>query len=184
LKDNAKERFIEEKDLLEDTPDEVLRDAKIALPYKDDKGNEREAELRLISYYDPEMNKAFYFLTNLFEEEAKQIALLYKKRWQVELLFKKIKQNFPLQYFYGENKNAIQIQLWCTLIALLLITFMKKQLTKRWGFSSLISLLQKHLFTYAKFTDFFNNVNAYAVEFTKNRSAQEDFQQELNFSSG
>jgi hypothetical protein len=61
---------------------------------------------------------------------------------------------------------------------------MKKQLTKRWGFSSLISLLQKHLFTYAKFTDFFNNVNAYAVEFTKNRSAPEDFQQELNLSSG
>ncbi|MDT0293558.1 IS4 family transposase [Mesonia ostreae] len=184
LKDNAKERFIGEKDLLGDTPDEVLRDAKIALPYKDNKGNEKEAELRLVSYYDPQMNKAFYFLTNLFEEEASQIALLYKKRWQVELLFKKIKQNFPLQYFYGENKNAIQIQLWCTLIALLLITFMKKQLTKRWGFSSLISLLQKHLFTYAKFTDFFNNVNAYAVEFTKNSSVQEESQEKLNFSSG
>lgn len=184
LKDNAKERFVEEKDLLTDTPDEVLRDAKIALPYKDDQGNERETKLRLISYYDPEINKAFYFLTNLFEEEAEQIALLYKKRWKVELLFKKIKQNFPLQYFYGENRNAIQIQLWCTLIALLLITFMKKQLTKQWGFSSLISLLQKHLFTYAKFTDFFNNVNAYAVEFTKNRVRQEELQQKFNFSSG
>lgn len=51
------------------------------------------------------------------------------------------------------------------------------------GFSSLISLLQKHLFTYAKITDFFNNVDAYVVEFTKNRSEQEEFQQELNFSS-
>ncbi|SHG46695.1 Transposase DDE domain-containing protein [Salegentibacter echinorum] len=139
--------------------------------------------MRLVSYYDPEMNKAFYFLTNLFEEEASQIALLYKKRWQVELLFKKIKQNFPLQYFYGENKNAIQIQLWCTLIALLL-TFMKKQFTKRWGFSSLISLLQKQLFTFAKFIDFFNNVNAYALEFTKNSSVQEESQEKLNFSSG
>ena len=184
LKDNAKERFIEEKDLLKDTPDEVLRDAKIALPYKDNGGNEREAELRLVSYYDPEMKKAFYFLTNLFDEPAERIALLYKKRWQVELLFKKMKQNFPLQYFYGENQNAIQIQLWCTLIALLLITFMKKQLTKQWGFSSLISLLQKHLFTYAKFTDFFNNINGYAVEFIKNHSRQEDLQQKLDFSSG
>jgi len=184
LKDNAKERFIEEKDLLKGTPDEVLRDAKIALPYKDEQGNEREAELRLISYYDPEQEKAFYFLTNLFDEKPEQIALLYKQRWQVELLFKKIKQNFPLQYFYGENQNAIQIQLWCTLIALLLITFMKKQLTKRWGFSSLISLLQKHLFTYAKFTDFFNNIDRYAVEFIKNRSQQEDLQQKLQFPSG
>lgn len=85
---------------------------------------------------------------------AEQIAMLYKKRWEIELLFKKIKQNFPLQYFYGDNKNAIQIQIWCTLIALLLITFMKKQLTKSWSFSNLISLMQKHLFTYVKFTDF------------------------------
>jgi hypothetical protein len=183
LKNNAKERFVEEKDLLGDTPDEVLRDAEIALPYKDEKGKEKEAKLRLVSYYDPKKGKAFYFLTNLFDERPEQIALLYKKRWQVELLFKKIKQNFPLQYFYGENQNAIQIQLWCTLIALLLITIMKKKLTKRWGFSSLISLLQKHLFTYAKFTDFFNNVNAYAVEFTKKRSQQEEFQQKMNFSS-
>jgi hypothetical protein len=60
---------------------------------------------------------------------------------------------------------------------------MKKKLTKRWGFSSLISLLQKHLFTYAKFTDFFNNVDQYAVEFTKKRSQQEEFQQKMNFSS-
>ncbi|HLS29619.1 MAG TPA: transposase [Flavobacteriaceae bacterium] len=161
-----------------------LKDAKIALSYKDEQESEKEAELRLISYYDPEQEKAFYFLTNLFDEKPEQIALLYKKRWQVELLFKKIKQNFPLQYFYGKNQNAIQIQLWHTLTALLLITFMKKQLTKRWGFSSLISLLQKHLFTYAKFTDFFNNIDRYAVEFIKNRSKQEDFQQKLQFPSG
>lgn len=183
LKNNARERFIEEKDLLENTPDEVLRDADIALPYKDGEGNEKEAKLRLVSYYDPERKKAFYFLTNLFDEKAEIIALLYKKRWQVELLFKKIKQNFPLQYFYGENQNAIQIQIWCTLIALLLITYMKKQLTKQWGFSSLISLLQKHLFTYAKFTDFFNNVDSYAVEFIKNCNKKEDFQQKMDFSS-
>jgi hypothetical protein len=76
----------------------------------------------------------------------------------VELLFKKIKQNFPLQYFYGESQNAIQIQLWCTLIMLSLITVMQKSLTKRWAFLNLISLLQKHLFTYIKFKDFFDNI--------------------------
>lgn len=184
LKNNAKERFIKEKDLLENTPDEVLRDAEIALPYKDEEGNKKETKLRLVSYYDPKREKAFYFLTNLFDEEPEKIALLYKKRWQIELLFKKIKQNFPLQYFYGENQNAIQIQLWCTLIALLLITLMKKQLTRPWGFSSLISLLQKHLFTYVKFTDFFNNVNKFAVEFIKNRNKHEEIQHKLNFESG
>lgn len=184
LKNNAKERFVGEKDLLENTPDEVLRDAEIALPYTSDRGKQKEAKLRLVSYYDPERKKAFYFLTNLFDERPEQIALLYKKRWQVELLFKKIKQNFPLQYFYGENQNAIKIQLWCTLIALLLITIMKKKLKKRWGFSSLVSLLQKHLFTYAKFTDFFDNVDRFAMEFIKKRNSREEIQQKIHFSGG
>ncbi len=129
LKNNAKERFIKEYDLLEATSNEVLRDAQIALAYKNEQGEQQEAILRLVSYYHKEKNKVYYFLTNLFDLPAEKIALLYKKRWEVELLFKKIKQNFPLQYFYGDNKNAIQIQIWCSLIALLLITFMKRQLT-------------------------------------------------------
>jgi hypothetical protein len=181
LKNNAKERFIKEYDLLEATPNEVLRDAQIALAYKDEQGEQQEAILRLVSYYHKEKNKVYYFLTNLFDLPAEQIALLYKKRWEVELLFKKIKQNFPLQYFYGDNKNAIQIQIWCSLIALLLITFMKRQLTKPWAFSNLVSLLQKHLFSYVKFTDFFNNVDAFAVEFVKNKGKPEELQEELQF---
>ena len=156
LKDNAKDTLIEEYDLEPATSDQVLRDVKIALEYEQD-GERKQVELRLVSYYHPEKNKVYYFLSNLFDETPDKIALLYKKRWEIELLFKKNKQNFPLQYFYGDNQNAIQIQIWCTLIVLLLITFMKRQLTKSWSFSNLVSLLQKHLFTYAKFTDFFNN---------------------------
>lgn len=157
LKNNAKEELVEEYDLDDATPDEILRDAKIRLKYKED-ATEKEVELRLVSYFDVEKNRCFYFLTNLFDLKPQEIADLYKKRWAVELLFKKIKQNFPLQYFYGESQNAIQIQLWCTLIMLLLITVMQKSLTKRWAFSNLISLMQKHLFTYIKFKDFFDNI--------------------------
>jgi IS4 transposase len=138
-------------------------------------------ELSLVSFYHQEKNKAYYFVTNLFDLPAEQIAMLYKKRWEIELLFKKIKQNFPLQYFYGDNQNAIQIQIWCTLIALLLITFMKKQLIKSWSFSNLVSLLQKHLFTYARFTDFFNNVDGFAKEFVKNKGNPEEIQEKLQF---
>lgn len=58
---------------------------------------------------------------------------------------------------------------------------MKKQLTKSWSFSNLVSLLQKHLFTYVKFTDFFNNVDAYAKEFVKNKGNPEDFQQKFEW---
>ena len=157
LKNNAKEELVEEYDLDDATPNEILRDAKIKLKYKED-GVEKEVELRLVSYFDAEKSRCFYFLTNLFELKPQEVADLYKKRWQVELLFKKIKQNFPLQYFYGESKNAIQIQLWCTLIVLLLVTVMQKSLTKKWAFSNLISLMQKHLFTYIKFKDFFDNI--------------------------
>ncbi|OAD46461.1 transposase [Polaribacter atrinae] len=130
LKNNAKETLLEEFDLEQATPDNILRDAKIGLNYKDDNGLEKQVELRLVSFYHQEKNKAYYFISNLFELPAEQIAMLYKKRWEIELLFKKIKQNFPLQYFYRDNKNAIQIQIWSTLIALLLITVMKKKLTK------------------------------------------------------
>ena len=137
---NAKETLLKEFDLVEATPNEVLRDAKIALKYKNKQGEELQVELRLVSYYHKEKNKAYYFLTNLFDLPAQQIVDLYKKRWEVEMLFKKIKQNLPLQYFYGENKNAIQI--WCTLISLLLITLMKKQLSKVWSFSNLMSLFK------------------------------------------
>ena len=181
LKNNAKEKLLEEFDLLEATPDEVLRDAKIALKYKDNKGLAQQVELRLVSFYHKEKNKVYYFLTNLFDLPAEQIAMLYKKRWEIELLFKKIKQNFPLQYFYGDNQNAIQIQIWCTLIALLLITVMKKQLTKSWSFSNLVSLLQKHLFSYVNFVDFFNNVDSFAKEFVKNKGNPTDYQKSLKF---
>lgn len=157
LKNNAKEELIEEYELDDATPNEILRDAKIKLKYKED-GIVKEVELRLVSYFDIEKSRCFYFLTNLFDLKPQEIADLYKKRWKVELLFKKIKQNFPLQYFYGESKNAIQIQLWITLIVLLLVTVMQKSLTKKWAFSNLISLMQKHLFTYIKFIDFFDNI--------------------------
>lgn len=174
LKSNAKERFIKEFDLPEATPNEILRDAQIALAYKNEQAEQKETVLRLVSYYHAEKNKVYYFLTNLFDLPAQQIALFYKKRWAIELLFKKIKQNFPLQYFYGDNKNAIQIQIWVTLIALLLITIMKRTLSKPWAFSNLVSLLQKHLFTYAKFTDFFNNLEDFAKQYIKSKGNRQD----------
>lgn len=181
LKNNAKDIFIEEFDLPDSASDQILKDAKIALKFKDENKNEKQVELRLVSFYHNENDKVYYFLTNLFDESADKIALLYKKRWKIELLFKKIKQNFPLQYFYGENKNAIEIQIWSTLIALLLITVMKKCLTKTWSFSNLVSLMQKHLFSYVKFTDFFNNMDKFTKDFVKNKGAPDTVQSTMQF---
>lgn len=97
-----------------------------------------------MSYHD-EQNRYFEFLTNNFDIEAEEIAFLYKKRWGIELLFKKMKQNFQLHYFYGENENAIYTQLWCTLIAQLLLTVTQKVSQTKKAFSVVATLVRIHL---------------------------------------
>jgi len=79
LKKNAKERFIKEFELEEATPNEVLKDSKIGLKFRDKNAQVKEVELRMISYYHEQKNTVFYFLTNLFDEPAENIANLYKK---------------------------------------------------------------------------------------------------------
>lgn len=73
------------------------------------------------------------------------------------MLFKQIKQNFPLKYFYGESENAIKIQIWVTLIANLLLMVMQKRLTRRWSFSGLATMMRITLMYYVNFYSLFNN---------------------------
>lgn len=100
--------------------------------------------LRKVCYQD-EQNRYFEFLTNNFDITAEEVAFLYKKRWGIELLFKKMKQNFQLHYFYGENVNAIYTQVWCTLIAQLLLTVIQKMAQAKKAFSVVASLIRIHL---------------------------------------
>ena len=86
--------------------------------------------------------KLIPLLSNDMESEPTEIIEMYRKRWEIELLFKQIKQNFPLKYFYGESANAIKIQIWVTLIANLLLTIMKKGLTHSWSFSGLATMIR------------------------------------------
>jgi adenylate cyclase class IV len=104
----------------------------------------RTLRLRKISYQD-ERNRYYEFLCNNFEISAEEIAFLYKKRWGIELLFKKMKQNFQLHFFYGENVNAIYTQVWCTLIAQLLLTVIQKMAMTKKAFSVVASLVRIHL---------------------------------------
>ena len=129
----------------------VLKDQTIELTYhpEDDNGKKRldqkkTLRLRKVCYQD-ERNRYFEFLTNNFDIEAEEVAFLYKKRWGIELLFKKMKQNFQLHYFYGENENAIRIQVWCTLIAQLLLTVVQKMAQTKKAFSVVASLIRVHL---------------------------------------
>lgn len=86
---------------------------------------------RIITYVDIKKGrqpKLVSLLTNDFDMTLETIVAIYRRRWQIESLFKQIKQNFPLRYFYVESYNAIKIQIWVTLIANLLISLLQSSL--------------------------------------------------------
>lgn len=112
---------------------------------------------RIITYVDIKKHKLVSLLTNDMESDPNEIIEIYRKRWEIELLFKQIKQNFPLKYFYGESANAIKIQIWVTLIANLLIMVMKKGLTRSWSFSGLATMMRITLMSYVDFYSLFNH---------------------------
>ena len=112
---------------------------------------------RIITYADEKKHKLISLLTNDLDSDPYEIIAIYRQRWEIELLFKQIKQNFPLKYFYGESANAIKIQIWVTLIANLLLMVMQKRLTRSWSFSGLASLVGIVLMYYVDFYSLFNN---------------------------
>jgi hypothetical protein len=146
LKDNALYQAREEFDIPDTADSGVLKDEEIILLYGENKQNEHRA--RRIAYWDSENERLFEFITNNFELSAEKIALIYKKRWQIELLFKQLKQNFPLKYFLGDNENAIEIQIWTAMLANLLITLIRSQVKRRWAFSNLVSVIRQQLMNY------------------------------------
>ncbi len=109
---------------------------------------------RLIKYYDKDKKRFFYFITNHLELAPFTIAGYYQQRWQIETFFKRIKQNYPLNYFLGDNENAIKIQIWCTLIADLLLKVIKKGSRSKMAFSNVTGLVRLHLMTYMDLTSF------------------------------
>jgi len=143
----------------------VLSDEIIELEYhpEDDAGRKqtqvtKNLRLRKVCYQD-ELNRYYEFLTNNFEITAEEVAFLYKKRWGIELLFKKMKQNFQLHYFYGENENAIRTQVWCTLIAQLLLTVIQKIAQTRKAFSVVASLVRIHLISMLDVSELLRSTN-------------------------
>ncbi len=139
----------------------VISDKLIILGNRSRKAKVPLQEARIIVYYDRISHKTFEFLTNNKELTALTIAGIYKRRWQIESLFKRIKQNFQLQNFLGDNQNAIEIQIWCTLIADLLTKVVKDKADKlrktKWSFSNVAGLIRQHLGTYIDLIRFLIN---------------------------
>ena len=103
--------------------------------------------------------KLISLLTNEFDMSLQTI-VPYRRRWQIESLFKQIKQNFPLRYFYGESANAIKIQIWVTLIANLLLSLLQSSIERRWSFSGLATMVRIVLMEYLNMNKFFNMPDA------------------------
>ena len=104
----------------------------------------------------------------------------YRRRWQIETLFKRLKQNFPLKYFLGDNRNAIQIQIWVSLIAWLLMQVVKKQVKKRkWSLSNLMTAVHILLNSYINLYDFLNLPEGQWLRIIQNRSPEDDISPQL-----
>ncbi|MBK6474908.1 MAG: transposase [Flavobacteriales bacterium] len=78
------------------------------------------------------------------------VAQAYKQRWQIEILFKRLKQNLKFTDFLGDNENAIRIQIWCALIADLLVTIKRKLFSFKIqpAYSTMVGLVRLHLMRY------------------------------------
>ena len=118
---------------------------------------------RIITYIDIKKDKRprlISLLTNDFDMSLETIVAIYRRRWQIESLFKQIKQNFPLRYFYGESANAIKIQIWVTLIANLLLSVLQSKLKRNWSFSGLATMVRIVMMYYLNLEKFLNQPDA------------------------
>lgn len=134
------------------TSDAVLRDERISVT-----GNDGPLELRRVAFWDSEKEKAYVFLSNNFLISPDKIAEIYRNRWQIETMFKRLKQNFPIKYFLGDNQNAIEIQIWCGLIIQLLMLVVQRRTKRKWAYSNMVSMVRFHLMTYIDLFKFLDN---------------------------
>lgn len=131
---------------------------------------------RLVRYKDEVSGEQYEFISNNYRMKASTIASLYKKRWQIEVLFKRMKQNYPLKYFLGDSENAIKIQIWCSLIADFILKIVKKVAAQKWSFSNLASIVRLHLMTYIDLNSFLKSPEK-ALQKIFSKSKQENHNQ-------
>jgi hypothetical protein len=98
--------------------------------------------------WHPEKQEEIVLLTNHLEFGSSTISAIYKDRWQIELFFKALKQNLKVKTFVGTTENALYIQIWTALIAMLLIKYLQFKSAFSWSLSNLVAFLRWNLFTY------------------------------------
>jgi hypothetical protein len=144
LKDNAV-FSVEAK--LSDPKGRILADEVILVPGSGQSLNEARV-LRRVVVWDEVNEREIVLLTNNFKLAAATIASLYKERWQIEIFFKAIKQNLKIKTFVGTSANAVRIQIWTALIAILLLKYLQMRSRLNWSLSNLVALLRMNLFVH------------------------------------
>jgi hypothetical protein len=145
MKDNADYGVVERRPVPEHGA--VRRDEIIFL-YKAVRRENYDLFLRRIEVWDEEQQRGMVFLTNHRVFAASTIAAVYRQRWQIELFFKALKQNLRIKTFVGTSPNALPIQIWTALIALLVLKYLQLRARFGWSLSHLAALLRQQLFVY------------------------------------
>ncbi len=147
INDNAVYKVIDNKsnDVIDYSTGGVVKDEIILL---NNSNLEKEHKARLVSYKDPLTGKILKFISNIFDCSALTIALLYKCRWSIEVLFKQLKQNFELTYFFSDSHEGIKTQVWIALIANLLFTVIHKMIKECEQFITIVSMASNNMGSY------------------------------------
>ncbi len=119
---------------------------------------------RRVELWHNNSSKSVVLLTNNFDLPIEDIEEIYKRRWAIETLYKQLKQNFPLHFFYGDSVNAIQIQTWVVLIANLLSTIISRMIKRHVSFSQIVTMIRLTLMYYVDFIPFMENPHSDEVK--------------------
>ncbi len=155
MKKNLTYKTLSDKMTVNSNGQVILREKEILFDKK-----EVAHKSRIVEYWhEDEKGKLSHaaLLTNNFDLETEDVIEIYRRRWQIETLFKQLKQNFPLKYFYGDSINAIQSQIWVTLIANLLITIVKRSVNRKWSFSNMVTMVRQMLMYYINIYTYFED---------------------------
>lgn len=152
LKDDAEYGVVEERPVADGS--DVIRDEVIVLARTEEAGP--VARLRRIEVWIEEKGESIVFVTNHLRLAAETVARVYRDRWQIELMFKSLKQSLRIKTFVGTSSNAVMIQIWTALIAMLLVRHLQVQATYGWSLSNLVALLRQQLFVYRDLLSWLN----------------------------
>jgi len=154
MKENALYEVLEERSLPQNRS--ILSDQIIRLS-----GSKADAKcpyvLRRVVVWDKENNCEIVLLTNHLSFGSTTIAAIYKDRWEIEVFFKTLKGHLKVKTFIGTSENALRIQIWTALIALLLLKYLHHLSKATWSLSNLATMLRLNLFTYRDLTDWIND---------------------------